>query len=504
MSYNILAGGSEYVMNQYNEQEQTRECGMLLTPLGRDARSPRCPSSINSQYVDMDLRSFIVVNPNRNYQEFPSTVQRTPLVGNPISADEIRKRADGLENAVYSPIIINGTLYFVSLDNDTRTARSSTSINSVKTAASSSSVCMDDATFTLKELKDLLPQYALRRLIKYRKEETKQNPCRKDNVEIDKLRDAIATLAQLRQQDLSSHPAFESIDLVNTTEPDIIYLRNALNLVFRERFSMFSSHSLRSMRAKRALVEVWKSGVSRKTRLVKEYSGSKIILQPSQVPEPVTNSTTTSYTDASATNQSITGDPISSAMPSVTGVSAPFTDASKDFARFNAEKLVDAATNTDEILRNYHCSCDTENSRTMPSASVYMALVGDRILDDTTTAIEDESMTRPQLLTEWERHTDATAKDYDNLHTPTESLSIDTALSVDNDTVDRVLSALTSEELSVLATALRRSSFSLNEIGLRMDTPEEDVDTAITIPDSMALRMDTPEEGVDTAITIAD
>ncbi|KAL6729921.1 hypothetical protein Aduo_000930 [Ancylostoma duodenale] len=460
MSYNILAGGSEYVMNQYNERDQTRECGMLLTPLEREARSPprRPPSSIPSQYVEMDLRNFIAVNQNRNYQEFPSTVQRTPLVGHPISADELRKRVDGLENAVYSPLIVDGTLYFVSLDNDTRTARSSTSIDTVRTAASSSSVDMNDATFTFKELKGLLPQYALKRLVRYSKDGIRQKPYEKDNVDIEKLRDALTTLTQLRRQDLSSHPAFETIDLVNTTEPDIVYLRNALNL-----------------------------------------------LQPRQVPAPVTNSTTTSYTDTSATHQSVTGDPISSANPSVTGISAPFTDASKDFARFNAEKVVDAATNTDEILRNYHCSCNTDASRTMPSASVYMAMVNGQILDDTTTAVEVESMTKPQLITEWERQSDITAKDYhDDLHTPIDSLSIETAHSVDKDTIDRVLSSFTSEEPTVSATALARSTPASKQVELRMDTPEEDVYTAITIPDSMDLRMDTPEEGVDTAITIQD
>ncbi|RCN38422.1 hypothetical protein ANCCAN_15672 [Ancylostoma caninum] len=68
--------------------------------------------------------------------------------------------------------------------------------------------------------------------------------------------------------------------------------------------------------------------------------------------------------------------------------------------------------------------------------------------------------------------------DYDDLHTPIESLSIDTAHS--------------------------RSTPAMKQTELRMDTPEEDVDTAITIPDSMDLRMDTPEKGVDTAITIQD
>ncbi|VDM79963.1 unnamed protein product [Strongylus vulgaris] len=77
--------------------------------------------------MDLDLRNFLVVNPNRNYQDYPSTIRRKPLVGNPISADELRKRVDALDNAVYSPIIVNGTLFFLSLEDDTRTARSSLS-----------------------------------------------------------------------------------------------------------------------------------------------------------------------------------------------------------------------------------------------------------------------------------------------------------------------------------------------------------------------------------------
>lgn len=50
----------------------------------------------------------------------------------------------------------------------------------------------------------------------------------------------------------------------------------------------------------------------------------------------------------------------------------------------------------------------------------------------------------------------------------------------------------------------RKSSIALKAEELRMDTPEEDVDTAITISDGIELRMDTPEEDVYTAIIIPD
>ncbi|EYC16614.1 hypothetical protein Y032_0033g2748 [Ancylostoma ceylanicum] len=159
MSHNIFAGGfieSDYVMDQLYEQEQTKVSETVPTTLRQEARPP-----IPSHYVDKEMHSFIVVGENRNQQvnmfsmhtfsrayviaistfylmsivkqslvkEFSSTGRRTPLVGNPISADELRKRVDALDNSVYSPIIVNGKLYFINLDNDTRTARSSTDVD---------------------------------------------------------------------------------------------------------------------------------------------------------------------------------------------------------------------------------------------------------------------------------------------------------------------------------------------------------------------------------------
>ncbi|EYC16619.1 hypothetical protein Y032_0033g2751 [Ancylostoma ceylanicum] len=130
MSRKFFAGGplrSDYVMN-HCEEEQRKEDGLEATPLERDAKTPplHSPSWVPSQYVEEDLRCFIAVHENRNYQEFPSTIRRTPLVGNPVSASELRTRVRALSNTHYSPVIANGKLYFVSLESDAQTARSST------------------------------------------------------------------------------------------------------------------------------------------------------------------------------------------------------------------------------------------------------------------------------------------------------------------------------------------------------------------------------------------
>ncbi|KAL6729920.1 hypothetical protein Aduo_000929 [Ancylostoma duodenale] len=136
MNQNLFAGGyieSDYVMDQLNEQEQAKVSETMPTSLTGEKRST-IRYQIPSHYVDKDLHSFIVVGENRNHQEFPSTARGTPLVGNPVSADELRRRVDALDNSVYSPIIVNGKLYFINLDNDTRTARSSTDVdNNIRT-----------------------------------------------------------------------------------------------------------------------------------------------------------------------------------------------------------------------------------------------------------------------------------------------------------------------------------------------------------------------------------
>ncbi|KAK6727390.1 hypothetical protein RB195_005218 [Necator americanus] len=424
---------SDYVMNQYNDQENSKEKGMSLDTSSKSPLNP--PSSIPSQYMDMDLRSFVVVNQNRNYQDFPSTIRRTPLVGHPISASELKRRVESLDPAVYSPMIVNGTLYFISLDNDTRTARSSESLaddNSTRPAAASSNIDIaDDVTFTMNELKDLLPQYAIKKLTRYYKEERKQKPCAPPGDDIAKLREAFTMISNLTSH-LPSHPAFETVDLANAHEPDIIYLRNALNLL------------------------------------------------PNQVPPLITDtsSTTTSFTDTNTTGRSVTGNPISSPIASVTGLSTPFTAATDEFARFNAETSVDLGPYDNPTMRDHPPfkgtaanteSIPTTRNHPIPDGSIRK----NQVLDNSTTPVVGEDMTKPELLTEEDLLDETGARDYDAGHTPVRSWSTETAINVDKETIAEILRSNTSRHTG--------SPFPKNRMEMRSDSPEKDVYTAYSI-----------------------
>ncbi|EYC16622.1 hypothetical protein Y032_0033g2752 [Ancylostoma ceylanicum] len=126
-----------------NEQEQTREGGLPPRSHEQSARTPTllapqyvsgklvrvggnlfcAPGAVPSHYLDTDLRRYILLDQNRNSQEFGSTIIPTS-VGNPVSAHELRRRVDSLDNAVYSPTIVNGNLQFVCLSSDTRSKSS--------------------------------------------------------------------------------------------------------------------------------------------------------------------------------------------------------------------------------------------------------------------------------------------------------------------------------------------------------------------------------------------
>ncbi|KAJ1366431.1 hypothetical protein KIN20_027092 [Parelaphostrongylus tenuis] len=124
-------------------------------------------------------------------------------------------RVDGLESGVYSPMIIDGKLYFVNLDDDVRTARSSFSNTEAKmsmSAVTSDSFNEDNITFTLAELKSILPSYAIQRLMKhYNADDIQRKTMSKDQHDIRKLQDALKTL--------------EPIDLMTTDDPNLIKLR---------------------------------------------------------------------------------------------------------------------------------------------------------------------------------------------------------------------------------------------------------------------------------------
>ncbi|CAJ0593433.1 unnamed protein product [Cylicocyclus nassatus] len=431
---NHFVGGviqSDYVMNQFNEAETREDEALKVTQ--PETRSPlpqlNPPSSIPSQYMDLDLRSFITVNQNRNYQDYPSTICRKPLVGHPISADEIRRRADALDNSVYSPVIVNGTLYFLNLEDDTRTAKSSISLedNSTTSATSASNVDLSDVTFTLEELKGLLPQYAIKRLTNYHKDHPERKKCNVTDYDLMKLQDAISTIARFTQN--TSHPAVEE---VKPSDPDFAYLRGALNLV-----------------------------------------RSEPVPQPTtETTKPTTASTTTiTYTDA-YTKQSVTGNPTSeqsSTLSSVPFVGVAEHDIAEQLAASNAETSVDMDV---PISKNITDAIPTIITATVPS-STSKTETGNQIFDNITVSEADK--TKPELLTEWERLSEYTAKDHNELQTPVLSWSTDTAHSFNNDKIQK-----TSTEDKKLNGEKTESN---QNVALRMDSPERDVYTAVTIAD---------------------
>ncbi|RCN38417.1 hypothetical protein ANCCAN_15667 [Ancylostoma caninum] len=134
MSRNLFACEplqGDNVMN-YDEQEQTRDSGLLPTQREQHTKTPpQLAPYIPSHYVDTDLRRYVLLDENRNSQEFGSSIPNTPnTVGTPVTAHELRRRVNALDNAVYSPTIVNGSLQFVCMNNsDTRSAKSSTAVD---------------------------------------------------------------------------------------------------------------------------------------------------------------------------------------------------------------------------------------------------------------------------------------------------------------------------------------------------------------------------------------
>nr|CDJ81804.1 Protein F32H2.7 [Haemonchus contortus] len=174
---------SDYVINQINDSADQRNENE--TALGER------PTAIRSQYMDEKMRSFLTVSANRNYQDHPSAIRRVPLMGKPISSNELRSRVNTLDTTVYSPMIIDGKLYFVDQNDDVRTARSSNSMESTKTAQSIPYINDDDITFTLSELKTLLPRSAISDLMKYYEEHMKVKRISSEDQAIIKLENAL-------------------------------------------------------------------------------------------------------------------------------------------------------------------------------------------------------------------------------------------------------------------------------------------------------------------------
>ncbi|XGW19607.1 hypothetical protein V3C99_003448 [Haemonchus contortus] len=202
---------SDYVINQINDSaDQSNE---NETALGER------PTAIRSQYMDEKMRSFLTVSANRNYQDHPSAVRRVPLMGKPISSNELRSRVNTLDTTVYSPMIIDGKLYFVDQNDDVRTARSSNSMESTKTAQSIPYINDDDITFTLSELKTLLPRSAISDLMRYYEEHMKVKRISSEDQAIIKLENALHVLKEFSDRHVPNHPALVPVDLETTDDP---------------------------------------------------------------------------------------------------------------------------------------------------------------------------------------------------------------------------------------------------------------------------------------------
>ncbi|KAK5974277.1 hypothetical protein GCK32_003171 [Trichostrongylus colubriformis] len=205
---------SDYVLNHYHDsgnfagQSNVEEPSLLNRP-----------SAVHSQYMDMSLRNFMSVHENRNYQEYPSEFQHAEMVGKPISWKELRSRINTLDTTVYSPMIIDGKLYFVNQNDDVHTAKSSVSMESTKTALSLCSIHDDDVTFTLSELKELLPWQDIKILMKYYKEQKQAKQIPSEEQAILKLENALQVLRDFSNRHVPGHPALVPIDLETTDDP---------------------------------------------------------------------------------------------------------------------------------------------------------------------------------------------------------------------------------------------------------------------------------------------
>ncbi|KJH53284.1 hypothetical protein DICVIV_00595 [Dictyocaulus viviparus] len=215
---------SDYVMDQLN--------GSTWRPSDMyDSSHDNPPKAIHSQYVDMSLRNFLSVNENRNYQDYPSTIQHPTLVGKPVSSTELRNRVDNLDSCVYSPMIVGGKLYFVNLDEDVRTAQSPSMESTIMESALTTPPRLsdDEITFTLTELKAILPSYAIQKLMKhYKADHYQQNKISIEEADLLKVQDAFKTIVEFSHRHVPNHPALQPVDLMTTQDEDLVKLRENL------------------------------------------------------------------------------------------------------------------------------------------------------------------------------------------------------------------------------------------------------------------------------------
>ncbi|WKX92644.1 hypothetical protein Q1695_010573 [Nippostrongylus brasiliensis] len=240
---------SDYVINQFNDQEYLIDQNNTIQ--SNDTFLGNIPAVIHSQYMDSGLRYFVSVNENRNYQDYPSTIQRAPLVGNPVSSSELRNRIESLDTTVYSPMIIDGKLYFINQNDDVRTAKSTATTateRSVMTALSSYSLDEDDINFTLSELRALLPPHLINKLRKVYMEDAKNKELHKakknpmDSMDLDpmeKLDNAgphgeifgQRVLKDYYDNSSADDPLIEKVDLDTTSNPVLQALRGEYTTV---------------------------------------------------------------------------------------------------------------------------------------------------------------------------------------------------------------------------------------------------------------------------------
>uniref|UniRef100_A0A1I7XIA2 WASH_WAHD domain-containing protein n=1 Tax=Heterorhabditis bacteriophora TaxID=37862 RepID=A0A1I7XIA2_HETBA len=171
---------SEYIMNQYEFMKY----------------------SLVDEQTETNLNEATKIEPSMEIK--PPTV---PNCGLPISAKQLRNRIEALENTVYVPAIVNGALYFVSQDNDTRTAKDTENVSEAQ---------ISDTSINQQNVQKS-----------------------KSNEDMNKLKEALQILSQLNYQKL--HNQYGEIFSMKSTREDLLELKNALNKVLFSVFLFFSS-----------------------------------------------------------------------------------------------------------------------------------------------------------------------------------------------------------------------------------------------------------------------
>ena len=123
------------------------------------------PTAVPSQYAVPGLENIVTLSSNPNYQLEPLSAQSrhvVPGAGVPISAALLKQKVAGLEDKIYVPTILNGSLFFVSADDDARTAKESGS-------NTSTAVAPEEPSFTISQLTEFFGQEIVNKLATVKK-----------------------------------------------------------------------------------------------------------------------------------------------------------------------------------------------------------------------------------------------------------------------------------------------------------------------------------------------